>query len=162
VWLRRSLQGLIHRYVPMSADLERWLIEEVGVGKPKVMQIYNCVDCERFHPSALGRAPLPIDGFAPSDCVVIGSVGRMDPVKDQLTLVRRFAQLVTHIAQGQRRVRLVHIGDGELREPAQAVAGERPGGAGLASGSTRISRAYCAASISLCCLLWRRGYRTPY
>ncbi|MGH6635526.1 MAG: TIGR03088 family PEP-CTERM/XrtA system glycosyltransferase [Gammaproteobacteria bacterium] len=124
VWLRCCLQGLIDRYVPMSADLERWLIEKVGVQKAKVTQIYNGVDCERFHPSALGRGPLPIEGFAPSDCVVIGSVGRMDPVKDQLTLIRSFVELIAHIPHGRRRLRLVHIGDGELKAPAQALLRE--------------------------------------
>jgi len=124
LWLRRCLKGLVHRYVPMSADLERWLIEEVGVEQAKVTQIYNGVDCKRFHPSALGRGPLPIEGFAPSDCVVIGSVGRMDPVKDQLTLIRSFGQLIGQIPQGRQRLRFVHVGDGELRAQAQALLRE--------------------------------------
>lgn len=124
VWLRRWLKALMHRYVPMSEDLARWLIEEVGIEAAKITQIYNGVDCEQFHPPASGREPLPVDGFAPRDSVVIGSVGRMDPVKDQLTLIRSFVQLVHTLPLGSRRLRLVHIGDGELREPARSMVRE--------------------------------------
>ena len=66
------------------------------------------------------REPLPIAGFAGSDDVVIGTVMRMQPVKDPLNLVRAFVDLCARV-QEPERLRLVMIGDGSLRAEAQAL-----------------------------------------
>ena len=45
---------------------------------------------------------------------MIGTVGRMHPVKDQLTLVRAFLDLRTRMPELRARLRLVLVGDGPL------------------------------------------------
>ncbi|MDH3994606.1 MAG: glycosyltransferase, partial [Gammaproteobacteria bacterium] len=59
-------------------------------------------------------------GFAHHDSIVIGNVGRLEPVKDQLTLVRAFTELCLRRPQ-DTRLRLVLIGDGSLRHELESL-----------------------------------------
>ncbi len=126
--LRRLLRPLVHRYVPLSRDLEIWLRECIGVPTESIVRIYNGVDTEKFHPAADGRVPLPVEGFAPPGTIVIGTVGRLQAVKDQITLVKTFLRLLEMAPDFRNRLRLVLIGDGPLR----AEAAERLTSAGVA------------------------------
>ena len=115
--LRRICSPFIHRFVAVSQDLESWLYDEVGISPSKVIQIYNGVDAERFQPVKTNRKNnqhMPL-GFINDDSIVIGTVGRLEPVKDQLTLIQAFIWLLE--AEPSRRdwLRLVLIGDGSLR-----------------------------------------------
>jgi sugar transferase (PEP-CTERM/EpsH1 system associated) len=82
------------------------------------------VDSERFHPAGERREEVPCAGFAGTGDFVIGTVGRMQDVKDQLTLARAFVRLVQALPQAERRLRLVMIGDGPLRERARVLLTE--------------------------------------
>jgi len=88
---RRWLSPLITRFVPVSRDLSRWLVNEVGIPAEKVTQIYNGVDTEAFTPGTRDSARLALG--IPDDCLVIGTVGRLDPVKDHHGLVQAFRQV---------------------------------------------------------------------
>ena len=120
-WLRRVFRPMVHCYIPLSRDLEQYLLDKISVPSAKVAQIYNGVDTARFHPRA-GERPstLPAD-FAPPGTIVIGTVGRLAQVKDQLNLVRAFIALLDHAPQLRERVRLVIIGDGPLLRAAQTL-----------------------------------------
>ena len=76
------LRPFVTRYVALSPDLERYLHERVGVAANRIEQIYNGVDTTRFRspPRADADRRLPVPG---SDCWLVGTVGRMEPVKDQ-------------------------------------------------------------------------------
>src|SRR5262249_815838 len=52
---------------------------------------------------------------------VVGTVGRMHEVKDQLTLVRAFLHMLSTMPQACMWLRLVIIGDGPLREAARQL-----------------------------------------
>ena len=122
--LRRLVTPFIDRIVPVSLDLRRWLGDVVGVPDRKLVLIDNGVDTERFRPA------LPDDARAEPwqddpQVFVIGSVGRLQDVKDQATLIDAFAELRRLLPQ--ERLRLVLVGDGPLRE---ALA-ERVAAAGL-------------------------------
>lgn len=119
--LRRALRPLIHRYIPLSLELEQWLHDRVGVPVAKTTRIYNGVDSELFHPATAGRERLPLPEKNPSDTVVIGTIGRMQQVKDQLTLARAFLALLDRIPEGRKRLRLVMVGDGPLRSEVAAL-----------------------------------------
>lgn len=92
--LRKLLHPLVSRFVTVSADLRRWLVDNVGVPEEKVVQIINGVDTDRFLPADDKAAAKTALGLAP-DSFVVGTVGRLDPVKDQKTIIRAFASLVT-------------------------------------------------------------------
>jgi sugar transferase (PEP-CTERM/EpsH1 system associated) len=120
-WLRRRFRPIVQRYIPLSGELDRYLRHVIGVDTGRIAQIYNGVDAERFHPAVAGREALPVPGFAPPSAVVIGTVGRMQAVKDPLNLVRAFLHLLRTLPVGRERLRLVMIGDGPLRREAQAL-----------------------------------------
>jgi sugar transferase (PEP-CTERM/EpsH1 system associated) len=130
-WVRRAMKPFVHQYIALSKDLERYLHEKIRVPAAKVAQLYNGVDTELFHPARGGREPLPCAGFAGPDQFVIGTVGRMQAVKDPVTLARAFVRLLQVVPDGARRLRLVMIGDGPLKEQVRGVI-EEGGAAGLA------------------------------
>lgn len=122
--IRRLMRPFVHHYIALSKDLERYLIDKIGVPPQRLTQIYNGVDTEVFHPARPPRASLPVADFAGADTVVIGTVGRMQAVKDQLTLVRAFIRLLTLRTDLRQRLRLTIIGEGALRAPALDVLRE--------------------------------------
>lgn len=121
--IRRLFKPLVGRYVAVSRDLAGYLEGAIGVAAPRVTQIYNGVDTERFHPrSALPEVPEG-EGWATPDArpIVVGTAGRMDAVKDPLNLVRAFLLLLDRVPDGRARLRLAMAGDGALREEAVAM-----------------------------------------
>lgn len=120
---RKLLRPLVSRYIALSQDLAVWLENFSGVSPRKIQQIYNGVDTTRFFPPEQ-RATLPVQGFIPENGIVIGTIGRMQPEKDQLTLVRAFIRLLKVNDITRERLRLVLIGDGILREKALTILRE--------------------------------------
>ncbi len=100
----------MRQYIALSRDIERYLRKAVGVRPDRLSQVYNGVDDSRF--SLQGETALtPWTGH---EVFVFGTVGRAQAVKDQLTLVRAFAALISHFPQARQNARLVIIGDGPL------------------------------------------------
>lgn len=120
-WLRRGYRSLVQRYIPLSRELERYLRQQIRVDDAKIVQIYNGVDTDRFHPAQGARGHLPAAGFAPPGTVIIGTVGRMQAVKDPLNLVQAFLSLAGRDRSARDHLRLVMIGDGPLRREAQSL-----------------------------------------
>jgi sugar transferase (PEP-CTERM/EpsH1 system associated) len=115
IWIRRLYSPLVTHYVALNGDLERYLTARVGVRAQRITRIYNGVDLARFKPdSSAERAPFPAPFRDPAHFVV-GTVGRMQTVKDHANLARAFASAVTNDAEAQRRMRLVIVGDGPRR-----------------------------------------------
>lgn len=123
-WFRRFFRPFVSRYIPLSRDLEQYLHEKIGVPPARMTQIYNGVDSKTFHPATSAREPLPLAGFAGPDSVIVGTVGRMQTVKDQLTLVRAFLRVVQAEPGARERLRLVLVGDGPLRAEAEKLLAE--------------------------------------
>ncbi len=119
-WLRRSLGIIIWRFIPLSRQLQNYLENKVGIPHAKICRICNGVDTKKFYPLTqkkhLPDCPLHFN----SDLVYIGTVGRMHGVKDQMTLVKAFAQLLEEQPELIQSARLIMIGDGPIRE--QAIA----------------------------------------
>jgi sugar transferase (PEP-CTERM/EpsH1 system associated) len=112
-WLRRLHRPMISHYVALSKDLERYLREAIGVPQERITQIYNGVDVDLFHPSPDGREA--IGPYSDSGYFVVGTVGRLQPVKDQVTLVRAMIELWRSDESLRKWLRLVLVGDGPLR-----------------------------------------------
>ena len=112
-WLRRLHRPMISHYVALSKDLERYLREAVGVPQKRITQIYNGVDVDLFLPSPNGREA--IGPFSDPRYFVVGTVGRLQPVKDQITLVRAMIELWRSDETARKWLRLALIGDGPLR-----------------------------------------------
>ena len=124
-WLRRIYRPFVTHYIALSRDLEYYLTVRVGVAQATVAQIYNGVDTLRFHPVG-ARAAIAGSPFADPSCWLIGTVGRMQTVKDQTTLARAFIRALEIAPELKESARLVMIGDGPLRAQSQALL-ERAG-----------------------------------
>ena len=127
--LRRLYSPFVHGYIALSQDLGRYLEGPVGIAARRITQIYNGVDAERFAPATAQPAPISGCPFQAPQHWLIGTVGRMAPVKDQLTLARAFVQALRLDPGFGQRARLVMVGDGPLRAQAQAVLDEAGAGA---------------------------------
>jgi sugar transferase (PEP-CTERM/EpsH1 system associated) len=114
--LRKTVRPFASGYTAVSQNLAQWLVGTIGVATDKVTNIYNGVDAQRFHPRNECRPPLGPVGFVQQGTMVVGTVGRMQTVKDQVTLTRAFVHVIQSNAAAREKLRLVMIGDGPLRE----------------------------------------------
>jgi sugar transferase (PEP-CTERM/EpsH1 system associated) len=120
--VRRLYRPFVHRYVAVSQAIESYLVEAVGVPRRRVARICNGVDLARFAPAQGGaRGPLPGSPFGDPGLWVVGTVGRLQPVKDQVTLARAFVRALELEPCARARMRLAIFGDGPLRAEVAAV-----------------------------------------
>lgn len=119
--VRRFYRPFVHHYMALSRDLADYLQQKVSVSVDNITQVYNGVDTDRFAPAADG--PVVIEGcpFDPSQHWIVGTVGRMQAVKDQVMLARAFVHALELAPRLKPRMRLVMVGDGPVRAQAQAV-----------------------------------------
>ena len=120
-WLRRLYRPFVSHYLALSRDLAVYLTRKVGVQPGHLSQVYNGVDTIRFRPAAPGERVIPGCPFAAPEHWLIGSVGRMQTVKDPLTLARAFVMLLQQQPALRNRARLVMVGGGPLQSAAQAL-----------------------------------------
>ena len=118
---RRLYKPFVHHYTALSRDLTKYLVDKIRVPEDAITQTCNGVDTGVFRPAQDG--PLPIRGcpFDPAQHWLIGTVGRMQAVKDQVTLAHAFVHALTLAPELKQRVRLVIVGDGPMRARVQGV-----------------------------------------
>jgi len=119
--MRKAIKPFVHHYTTVSTDLAEWLVDTVGVHPSKVSRIYNGVDLERFFSLSGVRPTIVSPDFANPDTFIVGTIGRLETVKDQLTLVQAFLHLLETDPKSKERLRLVIIGEGLLRSEAQRL-----------------------------------------
>ena len=113
------LRSMAHHYVAVSRDLGQWLKEKVKIAPNMVKQIYNVMDMQIFHSKDSQRHEVLPSGFADSEYVVIGTLGRIQRVKSQSMLVQAFSCLVKSHPDLAQKIRLVIVGDGPLLKELQ-------------------------------------------
>jgi len=119
-WVRRVYRPFVSRYVTVSRDLEDYLRDRVGVPQRRILRICNGVNTERFAPAEGERASIEGCPFQDRNLWLVGSVGRLYHVKDQVTLAHAFVAAVRRHSSAQR-MRLVLVGNGPLRADAERV-----------------------------------------
>jgi sugar transferase (PEP-CTERM/EpsH1 system associated) len=120
-WMRQAYDPFVHHYVALSADLERFLVDEVGVRKSRVSRICNGVDTSRFSRQSVAPSTVSPAPFADAGLFVFGTVGRMQTIKNQVALAKAFAEMLALHPDWRRRVRLVMVGDGPQRVQSRAI-----------------------------------------
>ncbi len=111
----RALGWRARRVTAVSQDLARQLVEREGLRSAKVEVIHNAVDVERFASGArAGREAARARLGLPAAAAIIGSVGRLDAVKNYALLMRAVCLLPEHW--------LVLVGDGPEQEALTAQA----------------------------------------
>jgi len=123
--LRKLMRLFIDRYIAVSRDLEHWLATSVGVPSGRILQIYNGVDHERFAPNAVKPlALLPKSWQALDGMLIVGTVGRLTPVKDQQILLRAIASLRAKHPELGECLRMILVGDGPLRADIERLSAQ--------------------------------------
>jgi sugar transferase (PEP-CTERM/EpsH1 system associated) len=118
--IRKLYRPFVSQYVALSRDLERYLTTRIGVPPARIAQIYNGVDTARFRP-APGRAPIAGCPFTEPRLWLMGTVGRMHAVKDQLTLARAFVRARQLAPEAASRLRLAIVGDGPAKAEVEGL-----------------------------------------
>ena len=119
--LRKAHAPLVDRYITVSRDLRRFLVDRIGVDGRRVTQIYNGVDTERFRPAT--RRPLELlpESLRSPARLRIGTVGRAQAVKDQATLLQAVAGVVERHPDLRARLMVAVVGDGPLLPELRAL-----------------------------------------
>lgn len=119
--MRRLYRPFVHHYTALSRDLADYLRQKIHVAPDAITQAYNGVDTIRFSRSASGAQAISGCPFDPAEHWLVGTVGRMQTVKDQVMLANAFVLAVRAAPQLADRLRLVMVGDGPLRAQALAI-----------------------------------------
>lgn len=106
--LRQLIRPFVGQYIGLSQDIEHYLHDSVGVARERLSQIYNGVDDKRFSP----KGAIAVTPWGNGEFFVFGTVGRAQAVKDQMTLVRAFAALISRYPQARENARLMIVGNG--------------------------------------------------
>ena len=122
---RRLYRPFVTRYVALSRHIEQYLRDSISVPAGAIAQIYNGVDTHRFASHDRGNAVRPpIEGSPFNDPTLwlAGTVGRLATVKNQTDAIRALAVAVRSSLPARECLRLVVVGDGELRAALQQCA----------------------------------------
>jgi sugar transferase (PEP-CTERM/EpsH1 system associated) len=115
-FLRRAMVPFYDCCYANSADMLEWNRTVIGVPAHKSRLLANGIDSDKFRPAGAERS----DAFFAAGCIVIGTVGRIQDVKDHATLVDAFALLLERMPEQRAQLRLAIVGDGPLLEKLRA------------------------------------------
>lgn len=116
IWGRKLLAGWVDRFVTVSHELRDWLNQKIGVAEGKITTICNGVDLERFCGGTDKQASRNRCGLK-KDAFLVGTVGRLDPIKDHAALVKAIAEL----APRYPHLQLVIVGAGPCYDELQTL-----------------------------------------
>lgn len=124
IYLRKVSRTVVHRYMAVSAHMAGWMRSLVGIPENRISQIYNGVDVEAFSPTSERKAESGVGSSKTKAPLVIGTVGRLDPIKDHRTLIMAFSSLLACERNRNRDFRLVIVGSGEMHDSLKALVSE--------------------------------------
>ncbi len=113
--VRRWLTLGVVEFTAVSQQIKGWLEEEVRIFRP-VTQIYNGVELPPAHALPVTGGLRQELGLSDSE-LLVGTVGRLDPIKDQAGLINSFQEVRKQVPSSH----LVLVGDGPERENLQKL-----------------------------------------
>nr|WP_281172422.1 glycosyltransferase [Desulfonatronum lacustre] len=113
-FLMRLFYPKAYKVVAVSQGVADDLVLLTGLPRERIQVIYNPIDAPRIE--VLGKSPPEHPWFAPNQPPVVLGVGRLTPLKSFKTLINAFSKL-----RDRRSVRLVILGEGELRNELQLL-----------------------------------------
>ena len=112
--LRRLHLPLVNHFITVSKHLQTLNFKHLGTTSKQVSQIYNGVDTDIFTPASGRRHGLLPQALRGENLFVLGTVGRVQPIKDQATLLLAVATVLNRHPEWRDRLRLVLVGEGPL------------------------------------------------
>lgn len=122
MWLRRLHAPWVDDFVCVSKDIRRLMVGSWRIASSRIAQIYNGVDTGRFTPASPPRRDLLPQAWGREAVFVVGTVGRLQAVKDQATLIRAAVAACQAQPSLGTRLRVMIVGDGPLRAELQQLA----------------------------------------
>ena len=119
--LRRAYKPFVSHYVAVSKDLDDYLEQAIGVPQSRRSLIANGVDTQVFSPAPAVPSAVPGCPFVPGEHWLLGTVGRLQTVKNQPLLARAFVRLLQDHPEAAARMRLVVVGEGPLRAEIETL-----------------------------------------
>jgi glycosyltransferase involved in cell wall biosynthesis len=117
--LRRGAGRLVHAFVAVSDATAKAAIAQHDVPTRRLHTITNGIRLDRYTPDPDARAAMRVE-LGLGDAFVIGTVGRLDPSKNQAMMIRALAPRLSS------QLRLVIVGDGPLRDDIHAEVARLP------------------------------------
>jgi glycosyltransferase involved in cell wall biosynthesis len=115
--LLKLLAPLCHRVVVVGEGVAEYLRHQLRIVSPRLMVIPNGVDLQRFSP--VTQASRELLGL-PRQGRLVGTVARLEPVKDHATLLVAFREL----CEREPEAWLILVGEGSLRQALEMRARE--------------------------------------
>jgi glycosyltransferase involved in cell wall biosynthesis len=113
--LIRPMLPLCEQMTVVGPEVADYFVRTLGVPKRRVAVVPNGVDLDAFDYDARNaRNDIGIDQDAP----VVGTIGRLEPEKNQMTLLEVFRDL----RASHPKTRLIIVGNGSMAEPLRAHA----------------------------------------
>lgn len=122
--LRRLYRPFVSHYVAVSRDLDDYLGRAVGVPARRRSLIANGVDTDTFAPAQEVPRAVPGCPFEPRRHWLVGTVGRLQTVKNQPLLAHAFVRALQDNPAMRDTARLVIVGEGPLRAEVERVLAE--------------------------------------
>ena len=115
---RRATYAMADSIFAVTRELRDYHARQAWIRPERIGVLYNGVDTLRFAPSKESRIATRNGLGLPEDSFVVGTVGRLVPIKDQQTLLNAAALL----AERGINVRVLLVGSGPERENLQSRA----------------------------------------
>ena len=109
---QKILGGLSAAIIGVSASLRQQVIDEIGVSPDKVTVIHNGIAAGALRIQAEQRRQTRRSIGIPEDAIVLGCVGRLDPVKNLDLLIEASAEALRVIP----KLEIILAGEGPSRE----------------------------------------------
>ncbi len=123
---RRILCRVLYRMADVvftvTADLRRYHSKQSWLPAAEFRVIYNGVNLEKFRPRPDATLEVRRKNGIPEGRVVVGSVGRMVPIKDHATLLRA----VEMVLRRGRNLHVLLVGDGPELTKLKAIVSASP------------------------------------
>lgn len=103
------------------SDSVRWVMIAEGVAPERVSVVHSGIDLTRY-PAARDRQRLARELAIPEDAFVVGCVGHLAAHKGHAVLLDAVARIASQVPQ----LRVLIVGDGELRGQLEAQAAREP------------------------------------
>jgi glycosyltransferase involved in cell wall biosynthesis len=125
LWLIRGTTLFVDALVAVSEETATIARDKREIASHRLRVIENGIDLDRFVADEKARRATRAELGIPDDAWVVGTVGRLEPVKNHALLLRAMAPLCRSGAH------LILVGDGGERDRLSELSRELPGGPGM-------------------------------
>ena len=119
--VRKLYKPFVSHYVAVSEEINTYLGQAIGVPVQDRSLIVNGVDTDHFSPASGSYTAVQGCPFDLDKHWLVGTVGRLQTVKNQPLLARAFVSLLRSHPEAVDRMRLVVVGEGPLRAEIEDI-----------------------------------------